>query len=225
MKAKDASTYAIILQTLKSDPTLQPSARSSVQKIRCSAVQCCGALVLQIKKNVDNSSELGAELGKVLSDTATASTLHHTTMIEIRDLDECATKEEIAEALGTSLGARASTRKWLFPRSPTDLATKALELGPHTDWLGQLPHPWSRACSALLQLLEPQSLGTSCSGHCFRCEQASNQIKDCKNNPPAFSVENEALSTTMRHKPVLPLHRRPLEPAEDEDHTTYKKCT
>ncbi|CAB0035523.1 unnamed protein product [Trichogramma brassicae] len=142
MKAKDASTYAIILQTLKSDPTLQPSARSSVQKIRCSAVQCCGALVLQIKKNVDNSSELGAELGKVLSDTATASTLHHTTMIEIRDLDECATKEEIAEALGTSLGARGLNKKVVrtlrkayagtqvaVSALPDDLATKALELG------------------------------------------------------------------------------------------------
>ncbi|CAB0037524.1 unnamed protein product [Trichogramma brassicae] len=102
IKAKDATTYADILRTLKSDPRLQQSVGSSAQNIRRSAA---GALVLQLRENVDNSSTLGAELGKVIGDESTASPLQHTTMIVIRDLDECATKEKIAEALSTSLSA------------------------------------------------------------------------------------------------------------------------
>ncbi|CAB0041797.1 unnamed protein product [Trichogramma brassicae] len=82
--------------------TLQQTVGSSVQNIRRSAA---GALVLQLKKNVNNASTLDAKLDQVLGDAATATALQHTTMIEIRDLDECATKEEIAEALSTSLGA------------------------------------------------------------------------------------------------------------------------
>ncbi|CAB0043240.1 unnamed protein product [Trichogramma brassicae] len=94
IKAKDASIYANILRTLKANLTLQQTVGSSVQNIRRSAA---GALVLQLKKNVDNASTLGAKLDQVLGDVATATALQHTTMIEIRDLDECATKEEIAE--------------------------------------------------------------------------------------------------------------------------------
>ncbi|CAB0036800.1 unnamed protein product [Trichogramma brassicae] len=65
IKAKDATTYADILRTLKSDPTLQQSVGSSVQNIRRGAA---GALVLQLKKNVDNASTLGAELDKALGE-------------------------------------------------------------------------------------------------------------------------------------------------------------
>ncbi|CAB0041136.1 unnamed protein product, partial [Trichogramma brassicae] len=139
IKAKDASTYADILRKLKSEPTLQQSVGSSVQNIRRSAA---GALVLQLRKNVDNASTLGAELGKVLGDAATASALQHTTMIEIRDLDECVTKDEIAEALGTSLGTsglksevvRSLRKAYAGTQAavaalPDGLAARALKLG------------------------------------------------------------------------------------------------
>ncbi|CAB0041326.1 unnamed protein product [Trichogramma brassicae] len=139
IKAKDASTYADILRTLKSEPTLQLSVGSSVQNIRRSAA---GALVLQLRKNVDNASTLGAELGKVLGDAATASALQHRTMIEIRDLDECTTKDEITVALSTSLSAPhlnkdvVNTLQKAYAGTqaavaalPDDLAAKALKLG------------------------------------------------------------------------------------------------
>ncbi|MFG1575137.1 hypothetical protein ACDT20_13840, partial [Staphylococcus aureus] len=86
IKAKDASSYADILRTLKANPTLQQSVGSSVQNIRRSAA---GALVLQLKKNVDNASTLGAKLDQVLGDAATASALQHTTMIEIDLVFSC----------------------------------------------------------------------------------------------------------------------------------------
>ncbi|CAB0043187.1 unnamed protein product, partial [Trichogramma brassicae] len=69
IKAKDASSFANILRTLKSDTTLQQSVGSSVQNIRRSAA---GALVLQLKKNVENTSTLGAELDKALANSQAA---------------------------------------------------------------------------------------------------------------------------------------------------------
>ncbi|CAB0043301.1 unnamed protein product [Trichogramma brassicae] len=101
IKAKDASKYADILRSLKSDPTLQQKVGSSVNNIRRSAA---GALMLQLKKGVENASDLGEELGKVLGTAATASALLHTSTIEIKDMDECATKEEVTAALDALLG-------------------------------------------------------------------------------------------------------------------------
>ncbi|CAB0041166.1 unnamed protein product [Trichogramma brassicae] len=60
IKAKDASKHADILRSLKSDPTLQQKVGSSVNNIRRSAA---GALMLQLKKGVENASDLGEELG------------------------------------------------------------------------------------------------------------------------------------------------------------------
>ncbi|CAB0037362.1 unnamed protein product [Trichogramma brassicae] len=107
IKAKDASKYADILRSLKSDPTLQQKVGSSVNNIRRSAA---GALMLQLKKGVEYASDLGEELGKVLGIAATASALLHTSTIEIKDLDECATKEEVTAALDALLGVPVSKR-------------------------------------------------------------------------------------------------------------------
>ncbi|CAB0044144.1 unnamed protein product [Trichogramma brassicae] len=96
----------------------------------------------QLKKNVDNASTLGVELDKALGDTATASALQRTTMIEIRDLNECATKGEIAKELSTLLSAPHLNRDVVktlrkayagtqvaVAALPDDLAAKALKLG------------------------------------------------------------------------------------------------
>ncbi|CAB0040345.1 unnamed protein product, partial [Trichogramma brassicae] len=107
IRANDASTYAEILKKLKGDPALQQTVGSSVNKIRRSTA--C-ALVLQLKKGVDNAPALGEELGKVLGTAATASALLHTSTIEIKDLDECATKEEVTTALDALLGVPVSKR-------------------------------------------------------------------------------------------------------------------
>uniref|UniRef100_A0ABD2WFG1 Uncharacterized protein n=1 Tax=Trichogramma kaykai TaxID=54128 RepID=A0ABD2WFG1_9HYME len=148
IRAKDATTYADILRIFKADAALQQSVGSSVQNIRRSAA---GALVLQLRKGVENAPSLGAEVDKVLGDVATASAIQHTSMVEIRDFDECATRTEIAEELARSLGA-------------PHLNEEGAETRPHTDWLGQLPNPWSRGGRALLPLLEPWSCGRSLLG-------------------------------------------------------------
>ncbi|CAB0041818.1 unnamed protein product [Trichogramma brassicae] len=139
IKAKDASKYADILRSLKSDPTLQQEVGSSVNNIRRSAA---GALMLQLKKGVENASDLGEELGKVLGTAATASALLQTSSIEIKDLDECATKEEVTAALDALLGVPLSKRdpvkslrkayagkQVAVVALPDDLAATALKLG------------------------------------------------------------------------------------------------
>ncbi|CAB0036893.1 unnamed protein product [Trichogramma brassicae] len=198
IKAKAASAYANILRTLKANLTLQQTVRSSVQNIRRSAA---GALVLQLKKNVDNASTLGAKLDQVLSDMATDTALQHTAMIEIRDLDECATKEKIAEALSTSLGAPSLNKEVVrtlrkayagtqvaVAALPDDLDAKELKLGHiRIGWVncrirGREDVPRCYRCWSHGHV-SARCKGPDRSGHCFRCGLAGHQIKDCKNNP------------------------------------------
>ncbi|CAB0043482.1 unnamed protein product [Trichogramma brassicae] len=139
IKANDASTYAEILKKLKREPALQQTVGSSVNNIRRSAA---GALVLQLKKGAENASTLSEELGRVLGTAATASALLHTSMIEIKDLDECVTKKEVTMALEALLGIPVSKRdpvkslrkayagmQVAVVALPDDLAATALKLG------------------------------------------------------------------------------------------------
>ncbi|CAB0038526.1 unnamed protein product [Trichogramma brassicae] len=127
------------LKKLKREPALQQTVGSSVNNIRRSAA---GALVLQLKKGVENASALGEELGKVLGTAATASALLRTSMIEIKDLDECVTKEEVTMALDALLGVPVSKRdpvkslrkayagtQVAVVALPDELAAAALKLG------------------------------------------------------------------------------------------------
>ncbi|CAB0043928.1 unnamed protein product [Trichogramma brassicae] len=139
VKAAGTTTYADILRKLYAEPALQETVGKSVQCIRRSA---SGAMVLQLRKGVQNASALGTELDGVLGDAATASALRHKTALEIRDLDECATKAEICTALGHQLGttnldpdvvrslrkAYAGTQTAVIDL-PDELAAEALKLG------------------------------------------------------------------------------------------------
>ncbi|CAB0029832.1 unnamed protein product [Trichogramma brassicae] len=195
IKAKDASKYAGILRSLKSDPTLQQKVGSSVNNIRRSAA---GALVLQLKKGVENASDLVEELGRVLGSAATASALLHTSTIKIKDLDECATKEEVTEALDALLSVPVSKRdpvkslrkayagtQVAVVALPDDLAAKALKLG-HVR-IGRV-NCRIRACEKAARCYRcwsPGHVAARCKGPertelCYRCGQKSHQAKDCK---------------------------------------------
>ncbi|CAB0041846.1 unnamed protein product [Trichogramma brassicae] len=198
IKARDASTYASILRKLRSEQTLQQSVGSSVQSIRRSAA---GALVLQLRRGVDNASYLGAEVGRVLGDEATASAIQHTTTIEIRDLDECATKKEIAEELGKSLGAPhlkedvIKTLRKAYAETqaavaalPDDLAAKALKLGHiRIGWVNCRIRGREDALRCY-RCWSPGHVSAHCTGpdrsaNCFRCGKTGHRIKDCGSNP------------------------------------------
>ncbi|CAB0043883.1 unnamed protein product, partial [Trichogramma brassicae] len=163
IKANDASTYAEILKKLKREPALQQTVGSSVNNIRRSAA---GALVLQLKKGVENASALGEELGKVLGTAATASALLHTSMIEIKDLDECVTKEEVTMALDALLGVPVSKRDPVKSLRKAYAGTqRCAEARPRADRLGELSHPCSRGgCALLYRCWSPGHMAARCKG-------------------------------------------------------------
>ncbi|CAB0035076.1 unnamed protein product [Trichogramma brassicae] len=179
------------------------SVGSSVQKIKRSTA---GALVLQLKKNVDNAATLGAELDEALGDTATASALQHTTMIEIRDLDECTTKVEIADALSTSLNAPhlnkdvVETLRKAYAGTQVAVAAHLDNLAAKALKLGHIRISWVncriRGREDTLRCYScwsPGHVSAHCkepdrSAHCFHCGQTGHQIKDCKNNSTQAAI-------------------------------------
>ncbi|CAB0042825.1 unnamed protein product, partial [Trichogramma brassicae] len=157
--------------------------------------------MLQLKKGVENASDLGEELGKVLGTAATASALLHTSTIEIKDLDECATKEEVTAALDALLGVPVSKRDPVkSPRKayagtqvavvalPDDLAATALKLGHvRIGWVNCRIRAREEAARSY-RCWSPGHVAARCKGPdrtelCYRCGQKGHQAKDCKGQP------------------------------------------
>ncbi|CAB0035524.1 unnamed protein product [Trichogramma brassicae] len=224
IKAKDASTYAEILKKLKREPALQQTVGSSVNNIRRSAA---GTLVLQLKKGVENAPALGEELGKVLGTAATASALLHTSTIEIKDLDECATKEEVTMALDALLGAPVSKRdpvkslrkayagtQVAVVALPDDLAATALKLG-------HVRIGWLRAATAAEVLARWPHAARVPTARSSTIDAARRVIRQrtAEANHHASSARNEELTTIT----TLPQARAALWPgrsprtADDEN--------
>ncbi|CAB0040007.1 unnamed protein product [Trichogramma brassicae] len=206
---------------------------SSVNNIRWSAA---GALVLQLKKGVDNAPALGEELGKVLGTAATASALLHASTIEIKDLDECATKEEVTTALDALLGVPVSKRdpvkslrkayegtQVAVVALPDDLAATALKLGHVRIGCVNCRVRAREEAACCYRCLSPGHMAARCKGPdrtelCYRCGQKGHQAKDCKGQlsvyaPPRLSeMEFSALLANITEEAR---GRRPLVIAGD----------
>ncbi|CAB0029769.1 unnamed protein product [Trichogramma brassicae] len=137
------------------------------------------------------------------------SALQHTTMIEVRDLNECATKKEISEELGKSLGAPhlneevSKTLRKAYAGTqaavaalPDDLATKALKLGHiRIGWVNCRIRGREDALRCY-RCWSPGHVLARCTGpdrsaHCFRCGQTGHRIKDCKNSPACVFCQEQ----------------------------------
>ncbi|CAB0044001.1 unnamed protein product [Trichogramma brassicae] len=197
-KAAGTTTYADILRRLYAEPALQETVGKSVQCIRRSA---SGAMVLQLRKGVQNASTLVTELDGVLGDAATASALRHRTALEIRDLDECATKAEICTALGHQLGttnldpdvvrslrkAYAGTQTAVIDL-PDELAAEALKLGHlRVGWVSCRVRERAEA-SRCFRCWDFDHVAARCAGPdrsklCYRCGQDGHRAKTCRYAP------------------------------------------
>ncbi|XP_046666641.1 uncharacterized protein LOC124358384 [Homalodisca vitripennis] len=115
MKAKDPSTYADILRRLRTEPMLYGEVGKNVNKIRRSAA---GDLLLQLGRGSKDATKIGEKLNEVFGELATASARTHVTLVEVRDLDEVATKEEICRALKAQLSDCPPLSEKASPSSP-----------------------------------------------------------------------------------------------------------
>uniref|UniRef100_A0ABD2WSX0 CCHC-type domain-containing protein n=2 Tax=Trichogramma kaykai TaxID=54128 RepID=A0ABD2WSX0_9HYME len=182
----------------------QPGAESKISDAALRVPWCCNS-----RKTWKMLPPSARNWKKVLGDTATASALQHTTMIEIRDLDECTSEDEFAEALSTSLSAphinkdAVKTLLKAYPGTevtvatlPDDLAAKALKLGHiRICWVNcrirgrkdtlRCYRCWSAGH------ISARCKGPDRSVHCFRCGQTGHQRKDCKNNPTCFFCQEQ----------------------------------
>ncbi|CAB0035837.1 unnamed protein product [Trichogramma brassicae] len=138
VKAKDPKSYSEILKLLRSEPSLQDSV-GSVNKVRRSTN---GDMLLQLTRTCVDPGELGQRLNDAIGELGAATTRSPVTAIEIKDLDEVTSKEEICEALRTHLDAAKlgpdavrSLRKAFAGTQtavvtlPVQLAAKAIKLG------------------------------------------------------------------------------------------------
>ncbi|CAB0040763.1 unnamed protein product [Trichogramma brassicae] len=198
VKATGTTTFADILRRLYAESVIQETVGRAVQSIRRSA---SGAMVLQLRKGVQNASALGTELDGVLGDATTASALSHKTPLEIRDLDECATREEIRTALCQQLGAanldpdavRSLRKAYAGTQTavidlPDELAAKAIKLGHlRVGWVSCRVRERAEA-SRCFRCWEFDHLATRCVGPdrsklCYQCGQDGHRAKTCGNAP------------------------------------------
>ncbi|KAL7296858.1 hypothetical protein TKK_0010252 [Trichogramma kaykai] len=99
VKVKDPKSYAEILKFPRFELTLQDTV-SIINKVQRNA---SGELLLQIDKACASPGEHGRKLDSAIGELDSTITRAPVTAIEIKDLDEVTTREEICRALQTHL--------------------------------------------------------------------------------------------------------------------------
>uniref|UniRef100_A0ABD2W898 CCHC-type domain-containing protein n=1 Tax=Trichogramma kaykai TaxID=54128 RepID=A0ABD2W898_9HYME len=197
------------------------------RKVRVIRRSASGAMVLQLRKGVQNASALGTELDGVLGEADTARALGHKTALEIRDLDECATKE-ICTALCHQLGmanpvpdavrslrkAYAGTQTAVIDL-PDELAAKALKLGRlRVGWVSCRVRERAEA-SRCFRCWEFDHVAARCVGPdrsklCYRCGQDGHRAKTCRSEPVCLLCQGPDASGHATISPSCPLAKKHL---------------
>lgn len=105
MDAGSGSSYAEVLRRVKTDQNLKAIA-DSVTRVRRTQK---GDLLLQLKETGDKAAEITKKIGEVLGQETTVKMLVRRSVVEIKDIDEVTTKQEIGEALNGLLGEEIVT--------------------------------------------------------------------------------------------------------------------
>lgn len=167
VRAKEGASYADILRRMKAAPNLRELS-SNVVKITRSAK---GDLLLQLSRSADQKThQFLSSMSENLKEMAEVRMLTHEPVLELKDLDELTTEEDICEAFKYQLeGAQdakvvvKSLRK-AYGGTQTAVITLPTNQKGHNDEqhpnrLGHQPHPGEKDDHQVLQML---AVRTSC---------------------------------------------------------------
>jgi len=219
VKGVGECSYADILKVVKSDPSLKHLSED-VQGVRKTAK---GDLLLRLsKKPAHSANELQAAVEKVLGSRAVVKTLTDMCQVEIRDLDELATREEVIEAIKKPLNDSAlSTEVVQSLRVMKDGSQTAKLYLPATKAkmlvdLSKIRIGWS-VCR-IRSILQPKRcfrcheyghIAAKCTskedlnGVCFKCGEAGHEAKTCKNPAKCCLCTKHGENRRIMHWAVL----------------------
>lgn len=198
IKANGQRTYAEILQQMKSDPTMK-EVGASFNKVRMTV---SGELPLELNWSaLQKTHKLEESVEGVLGETAEVRALAHEIQVEIKDLDELTTKEEVTEALAAKLDTPTLTAatvrsirkaygrtKTAVVSLPADLAKKAIAVGKvRIGWVVCRIRERTSVTRCFrcwdYSHLARNCKGTDRSNQCHRCSEGGHVAKDCSEDP------------------------------------------
>ncbi|KAL7723089.1 hypothetical protein ACLKA6_001158, partial [Drosophila palustris] len=213
VKCTEATPYADVLKMMNADPSLQ-ALKGNVQGTRKSAA---GELILRMQKQDDPATnQLQLALKTVLSEKALVKTVHETIMIEVHNIDETTTADEVLMALFASFegdipsGVAPLMRKAYRGKQ---IASLVLQSSVATKLLGlkKVQIGWNQC--KIRQRVEPtrcfKCMGFGhtairCRSHqsvakdtCFKCGSVGHSAKTCAKSPQCILCTRQGLDASL----------------------------
>ncbi|KAM8711934.1 hypothetical protein ACLKA7_012445 [Drosophila subpalustris] len=190
-------SYADMLRMVKTDPSLKHLS-GDVQGVRKTAK---GDLLLRLsKKPAHSPQELQEAVGKVLGSRAVVKTLSEMSQVEIRDMDELVTKEEVLEAVKGAINDSTTTidiiRSLRAMKDGSQIATlnmPAIKAKSLVD-LGKIRIGW--AVCRIKPVLQPK--------RCFRCQEYGHYAANCTSEEdPAQALLDQTTREQRIHVAII----------------------
>ena len=197
IKAKNELSYADILRKVRSEPSLKHLG-DCVQNVRRTQK---GELLLQFKRTEQGSPATHkSNVEKALQEHVEVKLLRHEKVIEIKDIDEITTAEEVIEALEKQIpqGSLARVVKMRKAYGGTQIATISVQAKEAPKYLemGKVRIGWTicriKEKHQLVQCykcLQYGHIARYCKNEkdmsklCFRCGCTQHKAKDCSAEP------------------------------------------
>lgn len=242
-KAQDETTYASIIQKVKSDPALKDIGEK-VEKLRRTAG---GKLLIMFAKTEEKEMETyRATIRETLKDEATVEMMIPESEIEVRDLDEWATKEEVVKLLKdhipelkelTPKAVKSLRKSWASTQIavvslPTVHARKVATLGKIRAGWGTVRIREKVSPSRCFKCWHFGHKALDCrkkvdrSKTCFKCGQDGHKATTCKEPPKCILCREKDPQSDCSHTaggwrcPIFQNARRAVMSAENESAPT-----
>lgn len=196
IKAGENITYADILRQVKSDPKLK-EVGEAISKIRRTQK---GELLLQLVESGGKSAQVSEKIREVIGQQAEVKALCQRSEIEIKNVDEVTSKEEVAERIKEQFDFDIPPTDVFLRKAyggmqtasvslTSDLAKKMLEVGRiKIGWSSCHIREKAKAMIKCFRCLEFGHMAKMCKSEdrsklCRKCGIEGHVAKDCKNEP------------------------------------------